>query len=64
MKGKLGLIVVQINEDQANENSKGYSELVTARESATVTCVWQRFKGSQGSRRASQKRKGKAPGAP
>ena len=39
-----------------------YSTLTIAGESATITCIWQRFKGRQKSRKALQWKKEKARG--
>ena len=41
-------LAVERNEEYPNENRETvYSELAVARESATITCVWQRLRGSQ-----------------
>lgn len=48
---------MKINKDQSNDNRVYYSELVVAREAATITGIWQRFKGRQESGKALEKKK-------
>lgn len=48
---------VKINKDQSNDNRVYYSELVVAREAATITGICQRFEGRQESGKALEKKK-------
>lgn len=41
-----------------------YSYIIIAMESATITCIWQRFKGHQESLKVFKWKKGKVPGMP
>lgn len=60
--GNLYLWNVKINEEHPNENKLRTfnSELAIARESAIITCVWQRLKDRQ--REALEWKRGKASG--